>query len=187
MTPAYENPPPTTYCIFRCQQRQLALSVEMVAEVIEPNRVDRLPLEPLPLIGVCAYRGGVLPVIWSGDGDRPAMLESADEVAVLIVRGRQGLWGLAIDRSGVSIAVDGWVRPIAGTISSGFLVVANATDQSGQPIEVVDAELSWDRLRAVFTNWYGELTGCAPLSAGTPNGSNDPDWSQNESREVFAS
>lgn len=162
-----------TFCLFNCQQEGHALAVDRVVEVIEPNRLVRLPLGPPPLLGVCAYRGGVVPVAWSGDGERPVIHDLASGVVVLIIRGRQGPWGLAIDRSGVTVAVDAWARGYDEPRSAGFLMIVGETDRAGEPLGIVDADRSWDQLRSHFVGWYGALSGRDAVSSCSPEASTD--------------
>src|SRR5438874_1226602 len=65
--------PPRAWCLFRCGRATLAVGLEAVAEVVEVERLVVLPHSPPRVLGLCALRREVIPVIGLVDpGDEPA-------------------------------------------------------------------------------------------------------------------
>ena len=153
---------PRSVCLFTCGSNPFAVDVDALVEVIEPGRVVRVPLAPRHLLGLYPYRGGIVPVVWTGVGEWPSIEEPGPRPAVLILRSTGGLWGLVVDRQGV-VVVD--ARPgerHSGLTMEGFLNIVGEVGWAGKTHALFDTSSSWHTLRNATERWYGEVNGGPP-------------------------
>jgi chemotaxis signal transduction protein len=160
--------PSTAFCLFPCKSRPLAVSLDVVAGVMETGRLVQLPLCPHPVVGLCTYRGAFIPVVLPAletDGRRSA--GSDRESSVLVLRTGHGDLGLLIDREGISIANDCDVSPQGAlgsqrredsALPTGFVIVGTVA-RNGKVHSVLDPERTWQGLRSVIDHWYGTSVG----------------------------
>src|SRR5262245_8745680 len=95
----------TTYCLFPCRSRLLAVRIAAVEALMEAVRVVRLPLCPRPASALCAYRGGFLPIVrLTDDGEGWVAVPEDRRSAVLVLRTEHGPLGLLIDRGDIAVA-----------------------------------------------------------------------------------
>jgi hypothetical protein len=95
------GPRTRSWCLFTTRGRPWAIDLDAVVEVVDGADLVRVPLGPPQVIGLFAFRREVVPVVdlfaTAGGGDPPTS-------AILMVHTDRGLWGLRIDRQGVSVA-----------------------------------------------------------------------------------
>lgn len=156
---------PRSYCLFTSGPHALGVAVGSVVEVIPRERLVRLPLCPRQVAGLCAYRGGFLPVVGlETAGDRAEVGDDQGR-AVLILWTESGSMGLLIDRRGVSVE-DG-VAGLDGAESTdlGGLEFAGTIARGGRRYRVLDPERTWQALRDRVEKWYRDA-----LGPGRPGG-----------------
>ncbi len=155
------------YCLLPGASRPLAVSLEAVVGFMEPGRVVRLPLCPKPVVGLCANRGGFMPVlrpIDCADGDERTSDEPSRDETILVLRTPRGDLGLLIHREGVSIAENCVVRATEPmTLSIGF-IASGSIERDGATLAVIDPARTWQGLRTLLDGWYG-----GPLTQENPS------------------
>jgi chemotaxis signal transduction protein len=164
MDESSEGPLSRAFCLFQSESRPLGVVLEVVAEVMEAGRLVWLPLCPRQVVGLCTYRSKIVPVIRPSDPDRPpayGLGGDGRERAVMILRTGNGLWGLSIDRGGVSVEVarespaDG-----GGTMALARGIVASGTvDREGMSHTILDHDRTWRALKTEIDHWYADALG----------------------------
>ncbi|QDV35814.1 chemotaxis protein CheW [Tautonia plasticadhaerens] len=176
-----EGRPSRAYCLFLSESRPLGVPLDAVAEVMEAGRLVRLPLCPGQVVGLCTYRGKIVPVVRPGDegGGPPGGGEGGGR-AVLILRTGRGLWGLSIDRGGVSVEVAGEGPAGEGPpIGRGF-VASGSVGRRGTSHAVLDPDRSWRGVKTEIDQWYADALGSGgdgfpppPGQGGVGSGASD--------------
>jgi hypothetical protein len=133
---------PRPWCLFRCGVRSYAVPVGSVAEIVPIGKLAPLPLGPASLLGLCAFRRDVIPIVDLAEdgigGDHSA------RHAILVLRDGHGAWGIRIDREGI-LMTDGGTPPAeSGPIRRGTACY-----------EVLDLAASWRRVRTALEGKYG--------------------------------
>jgi hypothetical protein len=94
-------PVPRSWCLFSSRGRPWAVDLDAVVEVVEASSLVRVPMGPPQLVGLCAFRREVVPVV---DPLAAADPDGRLGSTVLMLRTDRGPWGLRIDREGVAVA-----------------------------------------------------------------------------------
>lgn len=140
------------WCLFRAGGRPFAVALEAVAEVIEVDRLVPLPQSPPGVLGLCALRREVVPVVEpagpgaAGDG-RPG------PCLVLILRTAQGVWGLRAAPGSVAVAegrLDDDGRREADGATPGLL---GTVRRDAVPHAAIDHEATWRGVRGGVGAW----------------------------------
>jgi CheW-like domain len=165
-----EAPPRPTrhWCLFQGSRRAYAVGLESVAEVVELERLVRLPHSPPRVLGLCTLRREVLPVIGL-DRDDGASPEPTGMRPVLILRTSRGTWAVQVAGEGTAVgegALEGPCPPpeprapwltFLGTVRRGETVYA-----------VIDPETTWKHVReGVETHYAGLWTDATEARHGT--------------------
>lgn len=146
-----EHSPPAEvrhWCLFQGARRAYAVGLEVVAEVVEVDRLVRLPHGPSQVLGLCTLRREVVPVVRLGP-DGPSRTPGPGAGLVLVLRTSRDTWAVPIGGEGTAV-VEGplettcpnpdpatpWLSPL-GTVRRG--AVAHVA---------LDAETTWARVRA---------------------------------------
>lgn len=163
---------PRPWCCFRSGARSYAVDLKSVVEVIETDRLVRLPQSPRVVVGLCAFRRDVIPVVrlTSGEDDKN---DGQARVDILILKTEQGFWGLRIDRSGTVVTEDTLQEDASlGAHEPALAPVLLGTLQRGDvACGVIDPESTWQRLRAAIEGDLRTPAGAAPVEAfGTGEG-----------------
>ena len=148
-------PPSTTrpWCLFHCCGASYAVGLSAVAEVVEVERLVRLPHSPPRVLGLCALRREVIPIVSLDREDEPRADPFA-RLLMLVLRTARGDWGVRIDAEGTAVAeepLDAAIPPVdrpgvslLGTVRRGEAVYA-----------AIDPEATWQSLRRGVDGWYG--------------------------------
>jgi hypothetical protein len=149
-----------TYCLFPYRSSLLAVRVEAVETVVEAARLVRLPLCPAPVLALCIYRNGLVPIHRPAGAGADWPAESPDRRrAVLVLRTPHGPLGLLIRRGEVAFVADGRAggaddcgepSPIAAGV-----VVAGALEHEGKAYAVLDPGRTWKAVREAIERGYG--------------------------------
>ena len=165
------------WCCFRSGARSYAVDLKSVVEVIETEGLVRLPHGPSGVLGLCAFRRDVIPVVRLDSGpDRETTAHGRTDV--LILRTEQGCWGLRIDRSGTAVIEDYLEEDpdLDPEASPGPTVLIGTLRKGDMVCSVIDPESTWQRLRAAierdFRNPLMAAAGApSALAEGIPTGS----------------
>src|SRR5438874_2320734 len=102
------------WCLFRSGPIGYAIGLESVAEVIEVERLVRLPHCPPRVLGLCVLRRELIPVIGlnepaAGPASTPAPAPA--RALVLILRTARGTWAIRINSEGTVVAEESLDEP----------------------------------------------------------------------------
>jgi purine-binding chemotaxis protein CheW len=145
------------WCLFRSDGSPFAVGLEAVTEVVEADRTVRLPLSPPRVLGLCAVRRDVVPVVrLSGHGEeRPD--ESVRRINVLILRTAHGSWGVRVDQEGTVVAEAALDDSDAGPDARPAAILGSIR-REGTTYTVVDPELAWRDVRTDIEAHYTSFT-----------------------------
>jgi purine-binding chemotaxis protein CheW len=147
------------WCLFRSEGSPFAVRLESVAEVVEVDRTVRFPLCPPRVLGLCAVRRDVVPVVrlvGHGDG-QPG--EARKRLNVLILRTAHGAWGVRIDKEGTFVAEATLDDPETETPpGAGPPAILGSIRREGTTYDVIDPELAWRDVRADIEEHYSSFT-----------------------------
>jgi purine-binding chemotaxis protein CheW len=152
----------STFCLFHCGREPFAVAVPDVVEIVEVESLVPISLCPPPIVGLCPHRRQVVPVVNLSTASEPPELASARIMrearreAVLILRGEQGQWGVRIDRDGTSISAERPNRHEPKSSDDGVVTVGFIPGESVAH-RLLDAEATWQSLRAAVLRWYDEI------------------------------
>jgi purine-binding chemotaxis protein CheW len=166
--PDLPRTPTRPWCLFRCGRAAYAVGLEAVAEVVEVERLVRLPQSPPHVLGLCALRREVIPVVAL---DRPEGGPAAafGKLPVLIVRTARGQWGVRIDAEGTAVAEEPLdpAGPADDGSGAAFVGTVRRDDTS---YAALDPEATWSGLRRGIDEWYGGTpVRDAPAGADAPS------------------
>ena len=147
-----DRPTATALCLFSCGRRPLAVALEAVAEVVELDRMVPIPLCPPRVLGLCALRRDVVPIVRLDEGDD----DPAGDYVALLLRTEQGDWGIRIGRGGVAVVDDGHDYRDGPANPYGGVAVVGAVERAGTAHAVLDPAETWRLLRDEIEHWYGQ-------------------------------
>lgn len=143
-------------CLFSCSGRGFAVRLGAIAEVISVDKLVRLPAAPPRVLGLAALRRDMVPVAQLTEA-APAQ----PGAAVLILRGDNGPWGIAVDPGATRV----WREPAeesgAGPLPEDREVpgaVAWAR-YGGGLVSVIDPQAAWGGLRDSIGLRYAHPSG----------------------------
>ncbi len=148
-------------CLFSCQGRPFAVTLDAVAEVVELDRLVRVPLCPSQIVGFCALRRDIIPVVRLVNDDPVNLdgLEVGSGFVALFLQVDQGVWAIRIDREGVVVLDDGRVHRLESAEQGETACLVGTVDRAGTTYNVIDPEATWRNLRNEIENWYGQVLG----------------------------
>ena len=152
MTEPDATGPPTRparpWCLFHSGSQPFAVGLESVAEVVEVDRLVRLPHGPPEVLGLCTLRREVVPVVALG---RPREEAAGHGSLVLILKSPSGPWGLSASCDGTMLAEEP-LEPTGG--GEGFTL---GTVRRGTTAHAaIDPEAAWRTVRESVERWYAE-------------------------------
>ncbi|MFO0954519.1 MAG: chemotaxis protein CheW [Isosphaeraceae bacterium] len=144
--------PTRPWCLFKSGAGAYAIGLEAVAEVVEVDRLVRLPHCPPRVVGMCSLRREVLPVVALSRAEGE---EAKGPHLMLILRSGQGPWALEISQEGTSV-VEEPLEGLApgqhgGAPGVAFLGSLNRGDVTHA---VIDPAATWQGLRSEVEAWY---------------------------------
>jgi purine-binding chemotaxis protein CheW len=150
-----------SFCLFHCGSQPFAVALANVAEIAEIDALVRVGLCPPGIAGLCPLHRQVVPVVTLGQHERqpsPLVAEERNsgkgqKQIVLIVQTGQGMWGILIDRQGTSITTRRPSRHEPKDEGDG-VVTEGLIDHFGIAHALLDAEATWNGLRALVVTWY---------------------------------
>ena len=140
------------WCLFNSNTRPFAVRLESVAEVVQVDRLVRLPLAPPRLVGLYALRRSVIPVFRIDGGISDADQSSIGKSIVLVLRSTQGTLGFLIDREGVEIHEE---EP-SPSENEPVPHAEREVHRGGVPHSVIDSEAAWQELDGSISAWYAD-------------------------------
>ena len=142
------------WCLFEAGGGRYAIGLEMVAEVVELERLVRLPSCQPRVLGLCALRRDVIPVFRIGPEGEPPEGPDGERKHVLILRTSRGVWAIEIHAEGTVVAeepLDATKRP--GDVDDAVVVLG--TVPRGEAVyTAIDPEATWWRFREAVDDWY---------------------------------
>lgn len=159
--PVYHTPT-RPWCFFQSGSAAYAISLEAVAEVVEVERLVRLPHSPPQVLGLCTLRREVIPVI---ELERAANVTeppgSGTKVTVLILKSSRGRWAFRVNAEGILVAEEALDDPpVASHQSNGLGLAITGTVRRGEMVyTVIDPEATWKYVREEVEDWYGNHWG----------------------------
>jgi purine-binding chemotaxis protein CheW len=153
--------PTQPWCLFQCGSSGYAIGLDSVAEVVEIERLVRLPNSPPGVLGLCSLRREVIPVIGLNDpGAEPASpaAPAPPGLLVLILRTAKGSWGVTINPEGTIVADECLddPEPIRAPGRPVFLGTVRRDETS---YAAIDPEATWQSFRRGVEDWYDDRAG----------------------------
>jgi purine-binding chemotaxis protein CheW len=158
--PLPPEPPGRPWCVFHCGRHGFAVTLDAVAEVVEVDRLVRLPHAPSRVLGLCVLRREVIPVIDldTPESDRGVPATPPGCLAV-ILRTAQGIWAIKVNREGTAVA-RAIPEAAEGPSPDGRGLVCAGSIQKGDARHaVIDPEAAWRSVRAEVQDWYRDHRG----------------------------
>ena len=166
VAPSHTSARSRPWCCFRSGARSFAVDLTAVVEVIETEGVVRLPHSPAVILGLCAFRRDVIPVVRL-IGGAEVRGERRGRIDVLILRTEQGLWGLRIDRSSTVVSEDVLQADQGPDADESVTapVLIGTLRRGETACAVIDPEATWQRLRSVIEREFLVPLAAAPADA----------------------
>ena len=150
--------PPRAWCCFRCGPASYAVGLDSVAEVVEVERLVRLPHTPPRVLGLCALRRDVVPVVALDRPESGTAGAGPGTLLVLILRHPQGAWGVRIDGEGTVVAEGPLDSAVPDADGSGLTFLGTVRPEE-TAYAAIDPEASWRELRRGVEVWYRSSPG----------------------------
>lgn len=141
-----------SWCLVRIATQPFAVALGAVAEIVEVEELVRLPLCSPWVLGLCAYRRDLLPVV--ALGRETAATTDQGRPVVLIVRSEQGTWGIQIDRGGASVAEGPLNERGRLSPTPDGAVIIGAITRGDAIHSAIDTEATWRNIRDAIERWY---------------------------------
>lgn len=187
--------PGAWFCLFRGDAGPMGVAVECVAEVLEAERVVRLPWSPPQVVGLCLYHREVVPIVVFGsllgearenrlEGSRRSTAANPDGegaggrertgCVVLILKTEHGAWGLRVDAETTVMSRES-PEYHAPRISASGAVLIGTVERDGGFHGILDAEATWRGLRSAVARRHGRIiepddSSAPPADPGAPAG-----------------
>ena len=145
------------WCLFQSGASAYAVRLETVAEVVEVERLVRVPLAPPRIVGLCTLRRDVIPVVELGES---AIEPSADlfctKTIVLMLRTTRGIWGVRVNAEGTMVTEENMDEfDTAENSPARPKGTRLATLRKGTVLyNVIDPETTWQDVRGSVESWY---------------------------------
>lgn len=138
------------WCLFRSDARPLAVALGAVVEVVEAKGLARWPAGSPRVLGLCAYRRGVLPVVRLTEPDRGVADDDGAGPMVLVLRKGGEAWGVRVDRGGTAVHRGGLVPEGDGRAAAvgGRVKAIGVVEHEGAAFVAIDADDAWEAVRA---------------------------------------
>lgn len=155
--------PTRPWCLFRSGATGYAIGLDSVAEVVEVDRLVRLPHSPPRVLGLCSLRREVIPVIGLNDPDAAPAPPSPPPAAragllVMILRTGQGTWAVLINAEGTIVAEEGLDAPAPAGSHLGPVFLG--TVRRGEAVyAAIDPVATWQNVRQGVEDWYCDRMG----------------------------
>jgi chemotaxis signal transduction protein len=152
------------WCFFQSGMAAYAIAVEAVAEVVEVERLVRLPHSPPRVLGLCTLRREVIPVIGL-DRSSPASESPGvcSKVTVLILKSGRGRWAFRVNPEGTVVAKEALDDPPAATAHANApgLAITGTIRRAEMVYAVIDPDATWKNVRKEVEDWYSNHWGRA--------------------------
>ncbi len=149
MTRSSHTSPPSAWCSFSTLGKTFTVRLESVCQVVQVDRLIRLPLSPPRLLGLCKLGRDVIPVFVPLATPIELSSSPGQMHRVLVLRAAKGQWGFLVDPGGVHIREDltqqtnpdGSANPVA-------------TIPSDSDSLLLDPEATWQELKSLIHSWF---------------------------------
>jgi purine-binding chemotaxis protein CheW len=157
-----------TWCLFRSGRELFAVALGTVAEVVEVDRLEKLPHAPPAVIGLCVLRREVIPVVALDDSALEAAADSEARPSLLILKTSHATWGVRIDRAGTTVA-ESALDPEAPAGRAPWGAWLGTVRHAGESHAAIDPEAAWRHLRQCANAWYSSPPGRDDEDRGSPS------------------
>jgi purine-binding chemotaxis protein CheW len=151
-TTAGPKPGGQAWCLFQSGSESYGLRLEVVAEVVEIERLVRLPHSPPQVVGLCSLRRDIIPIIRLNEDAAADTHPVGAKLLVLFLRTKKGTWGLRINAEGTIVAEEGLdeiSRQVTERTDEPTALVRGDTSY-----RVIDPERTWQNVRDRVDDWY---------------------------------
>lgn len=155
------------HCLFHCGGTPLAIRLDSVAEVLEVDRIVRLPLAPPEILGLCILRREVIPVVALRGPKSEVSPRLSSSALVLILRGDRGAWALKIDPTGTVVATEDVIHHQIDSLTCSILVLRGLLSREGTEYSVIDHDATWRHLKDRIDSAYSRDNGRDPRLGNT--------------------
>jgi chemotaxis signal transduction protein len=162
--------PTRPWCLFECGRTPFAVALDAVAEVVEVERLVRLPDNPPRVLGVCTLRREVIPVIDLRDpGAAWPGADTNERLVLVILKTARGTWAIRIDTEGTAVATEALDEPARPATEGSGLVFLGSIRRAETAHAVIDPEATWQRVRTLIEDWYCERRGRDKTTKSDPS------------------
>jgi len=152
--------PKRPMCLFQSGSEAYAVSLEKVAEVVEVERLVRVPHSPPRIIALCTLRREVIPVVDLNDS--PSATETAElstKTIVLLLRTSRGIWGVPVSAEGTIVSEESMDEPGLGNRATPRGSRIGTLRKGSTTYNVIDPEATWHEIRRSVEAWYHDQWG----------------------------
>lgn len=143
-----------SWCLFEAEGEHYAIDLEHVAEIIEVERLVRIPGELPRVAGFCALRRDVIPVFRLGPLESKAGASDRDPRHVLILKTSRGFWAVLIRGQGILVIEQADENHAPATGPGSGIVVAGKIQFGATEYLVIDPEATWWAIREMVDDCY---------------------------------
>ncbi|MFO0907594.1 MAG: chemotaxis protein CheW [Isosphaeraceae bacterium] len=147
--------PTRPWCLFQSGQSSYAIGLESVAEIVEFDRLVRLPQSPPRLAGLCVLRRDVLPIVGLETTPPAETEEHRDRHLVLILKTSQGSWGIEVAAEGTVVAEEPLeAAPGRSDDVQPWFTLLGLVHRGESTYSAIDPEGTWQQVRRGVESYY---------------------------------
>ncbi len=155
--------PKRPWCLFQSGSEAYAVGLETVAEVVEVDRLVRIPHCPPRIVALCSLRREVIPVVDLSETPTERSASSlSSKTIVLLLRTTRGTWGIPVSAEGTLVSAESMNEAKPGVRSTTRGSRMGTLCKGSTTYTVIDAEATWHEVRRSIDAWYQNQAGVDP-------------------------